>query len=482
MLVGGVLLLPPRYQVPALRSLFLLTVCLLPATMYYLFIAACKYSLLNELLTNLDRLGLLIHRPLPPQMRVNGHHRESEPARQRRVQAYLQKFEAIYGELRPDAVTQLLRATDPTNASTATDAQRGGMVSISLVSVFSRENAVPVILATVFIVLGWLIVLPPRPSTLGGLGGGAEPLADVAKLWLSALNPEPTPVNFAFLGAYFFSLQILFRRYVRRDLRTSAYMAVSLRIVLAIIGTWVVVAAARVYSPQITERGLLVLGFVIGVFPRVAWQVVQAATKKLTRAATVLPSLTTQLALSDLDGLTVWHEARLEGEDIENIPNMATADVVDLMLYTRLPPDRIIDRMDQAILYTHLGPGSEGDAANHTLRRLLRAHGIRTATSLIEVYRRSEQRGDRHAFEAILPAEGRKPMCSLIDALDTNPNLELISTWRGLNGVERTPPAKGAAVDHPTPSPRSEKDEDTRESPLVPQTAEVKAVAAISCV
>ena len=65
------------------------------------------------------------------------------------------------------------------------------------------------------------------------------------------------------------------------------------------------------------------------------------------------------MPVSDLDGLTVWHEARLEEEDIENIPNMATTEIVDLMLSTRFPPDRIIDWVDQAIFFTHLGPDEE---------------------------------------------------------------------------------------------------------------------------
>jgi hypothetical protein len=47
-----------------------------------------------------------------------------------------------------------------------------------------------------------------------------------------------------------------------------------------LVGTWVVVAPTNIYSPDITEIGLLVFGFVIGVFPRIAWQVVQATTKK----------------------------------------------------------------------------------------------------------------------------------------------------------------------------------------------------------
>jgi hypothetical protein len=54
-LVGSVTVLPGRYQITALRWVILITVCLLPATMWYLFIATRKASLLNDFLTNLDR-------------------------------------------------------------------------------------------------------------------------------------------------------------------------------------------------------------------------------------------------------------------------------------------------------------------------------------------------------------------------------------------------------------------------------------------
>ncbi len=40
--------------------------------------------------------------------------------------------------------------------------------------------------------------------------------------------------------------------------------------------------------------------------------------------------------LSELDGLTVWHETRFQEEDIENVLNMATVDIVHLMLHTQV--------------------------------------------------------------------------------------------------------------------------------------------------
>ena len=149
---------------------------------------------------------------------------------------------------------------------------------------------------------------------------------------------------------------MLFRRYVRADLRGNAYIAVVMRIFLAVIGVWVISSAGRAAGWQGTSQ-MLLLAFVIGVFPNVAWQVIRGATSKMFKV--VLPSLESGMPLNCLDGLTVWHETRLEEEDIENVHNMATADIVDLLVDTRIPAGRIVDWIDQAILLTHLGHASK---------------------------------------------------------------------------------------------------------------------------
>jgi hypothetical protein len=228
----------------------------------------------------------------------------------------------------------------------------------------------------------------------------------------------------------------LFLRYLRRDLRPSAYVAAALRIILAMIGVWVIKAVLPLVSDQTPLVGqskaeqLLVLGFVIGVFPRTAWQFLQGATKRFTPSA-ILPSLHTDLPISDLDGLTVWHEARLEDEDIENVPNMATADLLELMLNTRFAPERLVDWADQAILYTYLGSGAGGES-KEARREKLRAHGIRTATALVELYRKAKRHGDLSDFEQILSTQGRSQIRSLVDAVGTSSNLHLVLRWRGL--------------------------------------------------
>src|SRR5262249_4486614 len=146
----------------------------------------------------------------------------------------------------------------PTGMSLGTDSGSPG-------TVFTAETAIPVVLATVLIATGWLMALPPT-----GFGE-----VNPSDFWRMVFQVNAVPVIYAFLGAYFFSLQMLFRRYVREDLRKSAYLAVSLRIALAVIGTWAAITTIKAIpgvNVKENNTSLLVVGFVIGVFPKIAWQ------------------------------------------------------------------------------------------------------------------------------------------------------------------------------------------------------------------
>jgi hypothetical protein len=180
--VGSVAVLPWAYQITALRAVFFLVVCLLPAIMWFLFLATRKASLLNEFLANLDRLGLL-----------HSAADESEDSKNRRVQSYLQKFEAIYGDL-PDSIHADVLRNRFTRYSRA---EARGVITLS-------TTTVPVILSTVLIALGWLIALPPLggsvfdisfgPPLLGGSAsavGCAGHACVPGRLFLLAANVVP---------------------------------------------------------------------------------------------------------------------------------------------------------------------------------------------------------------------------------------------------------------------------------------------------
>lgn len=439
LLVIGIVLLPEPHRVVAMRGVFLAVVVLLPATMYYLFIVTRKDSLLNEYIAILDRLGLT--RPSKLKLHCEADSRESYTTLlgpRLRIETYLQRFEAAYGpigaELRDEFIATLLRGFDPNQPTTDT-MRLSRRTAVGFTEVFNLATAVPVIVATMLIALGWLVVLPPVPTIS---------ISSASDAWRTSLIPIVGPVGFAFLGAYFFALQALFRRYVRRDLRASAYVSISIRIVLAFIGTWVVGECVSVLSTfsastsPMTINTLSVLGFVLGVFPQVAWQFVRKVMTKITLAEVALPSLSSELPLSDLDGLTVWHESRFEEEDIENIANMATVDLSDLMLNTRIARSRIVDWVDQAMLYVQIGP-DRGDSKQPSTRDRLRALGIRTATSLLVAYDQSLERGDDEAFEELLDCDstdqGRRAR-TLLDALVTSSNLESVLNWKGIKRLD----------------------------------------------
>ena len=428
--IGATAVLNPASQIVALRCVFLVIVCLLPALIYYLFIATRKTSLLNDYFINLNRLGLLEPR------RTFDRDVLEDPGDQTecrvRLLNYLQKFEAIYGAVPAELEERLLSEKNP--LIVLGDAATQKSSTSGIVQIFTPEAAIPVIVASVLIALGWLMALPPF---------GTDPVASYGPdalqkhgFWSLFFRINEDPISYAFLGAYFFSLQMLFRRFVREDLRKSAYVAVSMRIILAVIGTWAVVTGVKTMGRVPPDSlGLALLGFAIGVFPRVAWQFIQGITKAFIRViglVAALPSLASRLPVSDLDGLTVWHESRLEEQDIENIPNMATADIVDLIIGTRFPPDRIIDWVDQAILFTHLGPEQRSKSDGALSRRdALRLHGIRTATSLLQAFSHAQERHDDEVTRLLSAATcGHVPV--LIDAIQTESNLELICNWRGI--------------------------------------------------
>lgn len=456
---------PPSWQELIARLVFVLIAALLPAAMYYLFLAAKRPSLFEEFVANLRRLGLVYY----------GMDRVA-------LDAYLQKFEASFGSIPEKSrgyLIQLISSeaaaeeeAEETSKSASkeyqprgTGGRLGKLVAFEVALLLSPNVLLPLTLATILIGLGWLLVLPPLPPANSNEAGGAANLM---------LYTGVTPVSFAFLGAYFFSLQMLFRRFVLNDLRPSAYIAVIQRIVLSVIAVWVFLtiserdfatllgredplsAAATLAGSSVRDNGIapttMIFAFLIGVFPGILWDFLLVVLAKVTFAEKYFRKMTPEMPLGLLDGLTIFHESRLEEEDIENVPNMASVDIVQLLLSTRFAPNRVIDWVDQAILYTALGP--EGGPKKGTpLRDALRRHGIRTASGLIAAYKhagkepreRNDDGQDVEAFLAILDGEGRSPVRSLVDTLETNPNLHLITAWQSESGCKHTPDGQSAA-------------------------------------
>lgn len=434
------------------RVLMIVTFTILPAVMYYVFIATAKANLFQEYVSNLGRLGLL--RPYKavdddPITLRNQHY-----LNHMRVDSYLVRFEGVYGSVGPALENELLNATntnleqidlsvantsklqdDPartiSETQTTTHRDSPSQARRSGVAIFSLATGIPVFLASLLIGLGWVQFIPPL---------ALESTANMSSrlTTLASLHPDlpynKLPALFAFLGAYFYALQMIYRRFMTNDLKASIFSSLATRIVVAVIAACVLQAILvkttdAASEPLLRDEMLLAIAFVVGAFPPVFWRLLQNVLRPVSLVKEIVPRFQSDLPLSRLDGLTIWHQTRLEEEDIENAYNMADTHILSLMLNTKIPANRIIAWVDQAILLscTNAVPNLSISAQAHPLSisDALGQHGIRTASALVELA----------AAHDITALPGKPPiepelLQTLARSVHSYPNLELIMNWK----------------------------------------------------
>jgi hypothetical protein len=338
----------------------------LPGWLYVRFLGQRAGALWDEYVLSLHRLGWDRPRNLPQPLVTSDYFAEwfadGGPLLVHRPTIYRQKFDAYYGK------------------SVSESSHRPGHpVKI--------ETLFPVFLTTAAVAVCW-----------------------VAVLWDLSFLTQPTNVwdllKFGFMGSYLFILQMLIRRFFQSDLRPSAYATAMLRIITVLL----VVAALHQAVAAAQWRYEAVAAFVIGFFPLVGMQALARIATATLRTA--VPSSSPPYPLSQIDGLSVWYEARLLEEGIEDMQSLATANFVDVILHTRVPVGRLVDWVDQAHLYLHLdrmergwldrllhgdkesvdtdtvagGSVDEKSRAGTRTRTVLRQLGVRKATDLIKAF------------------------------------------------------------------------------------------------
>ena len=357
-------------QVLLLKASLVIFLSVLPGWLYLQFIALKGTVLYDEYVLNLYRLRIddLANLPKPPpgsrywrewNHLVPHEHLDESVARN----IYLKKFEAVYGRSAiPESRRQ--RHDDDDHRPVG---RRGQIVEQIQADAFS-----PVIMCTILLCLGWIAVLQPE------LYLGLRPFGNLTLSGFPALPVDP--LRFGFLGAYVFVVQGLVRRYFHADLKTHAYVSAMARVIL-------VAALVTAIHPLWTEWGLtpaaeLAFAFFLGFFPELGLRVIQRGLGGVLR--TFRPAREERYPLRHLDGVNIWTQARFLEEGIEDMQNLATANLVDLMLHTRMPINRLVDWIDQAFLYIRVDGGRGDD--NGGDRALLRRYGIRTATDLLDSF------------------------------------------------------------------------------------------------
>jgi hypothetical protein len=296
-------------------------------------------------------------------------------------------------------------------------------------------------------------------SGAGGLASGRVPiflttlllaafwvwvLGDVAK---SGVSPRKDIVAFAFLGSYVFAVNMVFRRYTRGDLGPKAYTHIIVRTLVAVASTWAVSYIPGLQGHGTAQSILFLLAFFVGVVPETGTAVVQDVLQKQKILGSI-PTVGERHPLSKLNGISLYDATHLLEAGIENIEGLAHHRMVDLMLWTRIPTSRLVDLVDQAILYLHLrgpvdlgaaaDPDADPDAVEDGARVFLCRYGIRTATDLERAVARAGERSgaERDQFLALLPGPSPvRRLAVVLDAMEDDEWLSYVRNWRESNSA-----------------------------------------------
>jgi hypothetical protein len=328
----------------------------------------------------------------------------------------------------------------------------------------------PVVLTTFVLAFGWLLIL-----LKGGDKINAGSVDDSGFSFIALLNPDHSMVAFAFLGTYFFALQLVWQAYVRADLRPKTYTTITVRVLIVTILAWLIAALTK--ANQHPEP-LYVLAFAAGFVPdrvlHLLWE------KCLPRLGNIL-NQDRQQQLTELEGIDLYERTRLWEEGITSVEALAHHDLLDLFFKTRVPAPRLVDWVDQAILVMYLssdatgrergasaagGGNTAGESGNGganrvkptvpngpVLRSALRALGVRTASDLVGLTRRGDKTDKREsggdlerlasAVEKLLPPDEserrdvRQRLCLLSSMLDHSEWLARIENWRRSDLIEK---------------------------------------------
>ncbi len=467
---------PSTWGAGALKLFALWCLAFLPGWLYVRFLDLRAEALWNEYVLNLHRLGWDSTGLLPQPPRTSNFYQQWEHEQKfagpgtaagsgPTDSIYQQKFEAYYGREVPRA------AKKRSENSRKPDGQRDNDYRVKTESLF------PVFLATAIFAVGWAAVLWDTQFITAPAGPW-----DVLK--------------FGFLGSYAFVTSMLIRRFFQSDLRPSAYATSVYRIILVLLVIVVLYQVIKQISPIIRHAEFAV-AFTIGFFPLVGLQALQRLTSKALRR--FVPPITSDYPLDQLDGLNLWYEARLTEEGVEDMQNLTTMNLVDVILHTRVPAGRLVDWIDQAFLLIHLDrtdrselnerrealnkrrrelnelPEKDKYAANSRARdssgvfdgadaRLsLRRFGIRTATDLLKTFSVEKD----HSGEELTQRVFTRPMYLdklplpvdqlrlVVSVLGSEPGLVPVWNWQrnGVRACQPTQPPPFATPPTPTGEP-----------------------------
>jgi len=398
--VGDALRSSPEFLSRFLQLVFIAVASSLPALMYFVF--------------DREQLGTLRERFIQQVFRLDPSLKQLSDMKAK----YGPQIEEVYGASRTNRARLL-----------------GGRLS-------------PIIVATLLLTTGWTLTMLHADVTPG-------PGGDIPTLRLFV--PDPSVVTFAFLGAYFFAIQLVLRSYLRGDLRPKAYGQISIRVLVVVILAWVLQEIVGKDTAWL-QAAVFIAGTVPETTLKWIQEFVRDARPKWLTPGRDDADLTEPHPLTRLEGIDIYDLTRLAQEGVTNVEALAHHELVDLMLKTRIPASRLVDWVDQAILYLHVCEGGGVDDDDELWKNLHR-YGIRTATDLS---RATDDLSDKElaAFMSTVGGKDEPPRVKvLLLTMADDEWLRSIQHWRETPDLEATTelPAEPAASAEGPPAPEEQK-------------------------
>jgi len=159
------------------------------------------------------------------------------------------------------------------------------------------------------------------------------------------------PVLYAFVGVYLFNLGTLIRRLYLGDLNEQVFWGATNRLLLSLGLALVIMNTGIAITKADIARTEPVLYFSIGFLANV---ILDWALEKTLQLLDIRQPKQDDLPLQMVRGIDIWKEYRLEEEGIENVQNLATANVLELAVKTHYSLRTLIDWIDQSIMLSRL--------------------------------------------------------------------------------------------------------------------------------
>jgi tetratricopeptide (TPR) repeat protein len=272
-----------------------------------------------------------------------------------------------------------------------------------------------------------LFVLLAAFSTL--LGFGFLYFSQGAKLPLGGLFDQviARTMFYSFLGAYVFSIYNVTRRFVTFDLQPGVYLNVTVLIItVEIIGFIIALGLREIELPLVLpgsseqvvkyERWIPIIAFLIGYIPEAGIRWLSTIGSRIIRFGR-----RQELLLSHINGISIWHETRLRESGIDNVQNLAAADIRKLLLTSRFSAAQVMNWVDQAVLLVNLPL---------KIVEQLRSRGVTAMSTLVNVIRQPDQTLRPAVKVDNLPA-GDLPSIynAVMVSADTSPNLPYVMAF-----------------------------------------------------